>query len=286
MDSKGIEIIADSTCDIPEQLVEQYGISIIPHIIIWGDEQLRDRVDITPVEFYNRLTVDARRPTTSQAGVIDFQQAYEAAEKRGAKEIIMLTVSSAMSGAYQMALNAAKMVSIPVSVVDSKGPTMTLGWQALAAARARDAGVTTAGILAYLDDLRKKLVQFVAMDTLEYLQRGGRIGNAVKWVGTLLQVRPLVSINHHSGLVEPVGLARTHRSLVEMLYEKFFDKLAGGRNLHLAVLHGNVPDEAEALARRIRAEFNPIELLVNITGPVLGTNTGPGALALCGYAEN
>lgn len=285
MEANRIAILTDSTCDLPDALIEQYGISVVPHLVIWGNDQFRDRVDIQPLDFYNRLVSDPQRPTSSQASVAEFAQAYEQAAGRGAKEIVILTVSSAMSGAYQAALNAARLVKLPVAVVDSKGPTMTLGWQVLAAARAVTAGLDLQGVLAAVETVRKKLVQFVAMDTLEYLQKGGRIGNAVKWVGGLLQVKPLVSINHQSGLVEPEGLARTHKNLVEMLYSKFFAALKGSRGLHVAVLHGNAAQEAQALAGRIRREFNPLELLINITGPVLGINTGPGALALCGYAE-
>jgi DegV family protein with EDD domain len=124
------------------------------------------------------------------------------------------------------------------------------------------------------------------MESLEYLQRGGRLGGAVKWVGTQLRIKPLVAINHETGVVEPVSMTRTHKALLELLYTKFFEKLKGGKNLHIAVLHGNAPTEAEVLAQRIRQEYQPVELLVNITGPVLGINTGPGALALCGYAED
>lgn len=280
-----IGIITDSTCDIPDALIEQYGITIIPHYIIWGDEQFRDRVDMTPLEFYKRLEVDPVYPSSSQAGIPDFQKTYEEVAAKGATEIITLTVSSAMSGAYHMACEAARLVKIPVSVVDGKGPTMSLGWQVLAAARARDAGMEVKKILTMLEDLKKKLVQYVAMDSLEYLQKSGRIGNAVKWVGSLLKIQPLVSINHHSGLVEPAAMARTHKQLVEMLYQKFFAQLRSHNRLHIAVLHGNSLAEAEALAERIRAEFNPVELILNITGPVLGISTGPGALALCGYSE-
>jgi DegV family protein with EDD domain len=280
-----IEIITDSTCDIPESLITQYGIKIVSHLIIWNDEQFRDRVDITPVQFYQRLVSDPQRPTTSNAGIPDFQKAYEAAEARGADEVIALTVSSAMSGAYQNALNAAKAVKIPVTVIDSKGPTMTLGWQVLAAARARDAGANVEEIVNIVARIRERMVQFVCMDTIEYLRYGGRIGNAIKWVGGLLQVKPLVSINHQSGLVEPVLLAHAHRAVVETMIVRFFSQLKTGKGLHVALLHGNIQDEAEALAERIRTEFNPLELLVNITGPVLGINTGPRALALCGYAE-
>jgi DegV family protein with EDD domain len=191
-----------------------------------------------------------------------------------------------MSGAYQMAQAAAKLVRIPVTVIDSKGPTMSLGWQVLAAARAVAGGMDLNNILECVDQVRRNLVQLVAMDTLEYLQKGGRLGGAVKWVGGMLKVKPLVSINHQTGLVEPVSLARTHKALVEMMYSKFFERLKGGKNLRVAVLHGYVEEEARALAERIQQEFQPIELLMNITGPVLGINTGPGALALCGYCEN
>jgi len=133
--------------------------------------------------------------------------------------------------------------------------------------------------------VRENLVQFVAMETLEYLQYGGRIGDAVKWVGNILKVKPLVSINHNSGRVEPAGLARTHSSLIKMLYKQFFGAIKKEKLVRIAVLHGNVLEEAQKLAERIREEINPKELLINITGPVLGINTGPGALALCGYAE-
>ncbi len=281
-----IKIITDSTCDIPDALIDQYGITIIPHYIIWGEDQFRDRVDMTALDFYTRLATDPVYPSSSQAGIPDFKRTYEEVAANGATEIITLTVSSAMSGAYHMACEAAKLVKIPVSVVDGKGPTMSLGWQVLAAARARDAGMDVKNILVMLENLKQKLVQYVAMESLEYLQKSGRIGNAVKWVGSMLKIRPLVSINHKTGLVEPAALARTHKSLVDAMYHKFFDHLKSRSNLHVAVLHGNALAEAEVLAERIRVEYDPIELIINMTGPVLGISTGPGALALCGYTED
>lgn len=281
-----LAIITDSTCDIPDGLIDDYGIIVVPHIIIWGDEQYRDRMDITSEEFYQRLEKGDEKPTTSQAGVGDFLSAVRHAKEIGATEALILTVSSAMSGAYQMAVRAAEKADIPVSVIDSKGPTMTLGWQVLAAARAREDGRDMEEIIERVSEVRRNLVQMVAMETLEYLQYGGRIGDAVKWVGNILRVKPLVSINHETGRVEPSGLARTHSSLVNMLYHRFFSEIQQEKPLRIAVLHGNVPEEAQKLADRIREEFNPVELIINITGPVLGINTGPGALALCGYSEN
>lgn len=280
-----IAIIADSTCDIPDALIERYGIIVIPHYIVWGEEQFLDRVNLQPEVFYQRLVVDELRPTTAQASAADFLEGIHKAVEQGASEALILTVSSAMSGAYEMAKIAASKAEIPVNVIDSKGPTMTLGWQTLAAARARDEGATMDEIIERVARVRESLVQIVAMETLEYLHTGGRIGDAAKWVGALMKVKPVVSINHVTGRVEPMGLTRTHSAMVRMLYRKFFDALQMGKKLRIAVLHGNVLDEAQLLAERIRDEFNPLELIINITGPVLGINTGPGALALCGYAE-
>jgi DegV family protein with EDD domain len=280
-----IGIITDSTCDIPGALLDQYGIIVVPLTVVWGDQQYRDRVELTPLQFYQRLAHDPQRPTTSVPSVQEFEKAYDQATRRGVDELVILTISSAMSGVYQLAVNFASELKIPTEVIDAKGPTMSLGWQVLAAARARDAGASLPQIVETVGNVRKRLVQFVAMDTLEYLQQGGRIGDAMKWMGVRLHVRPVVSINHETGRVQPVGLARTHRSGVDSLFDRFADSLKGSRDLHVAVLHGNVQAEAEALAERVRSALNPSELLLNMTGPVLGGHTGPGALALCGYGE-
>ncbi|MCB2180246.1 DegV family protein [bacterium] len=281
-----ISIITDSTCDIPEDLLEAYGIIVIPQTIIWGDEQFHDRVDLQPTEFYRRVVQDDVYPQSSLPTMREILDAFDKAIIQGAKHIIMLTVSSAMSGTYGLAKNAAQQAKVPVTVIDSKGPSMTLGWQVLAAVRARNEGFGLEEILARIEQARQKMAQFVAMESIEYLRKGGRIGRATSWAGIILKVKPLISINHETGLVEPVSLYRTRKSLVNALYKKFFEQFKGKKKLHIAVLHGDVLDQAEALAKRVRDEFNPMELLVNITGPVLGINTGPEALALCGYSED
>lgn len=280
-----IGVVTDSTCDIPQEFIDQYGIKVVSHYVLWGEQQFIDRVTLQPIEFYQKLETESVKPTTSQATVQDFVKKYEEAILEGAKELIVLTVSSAMSGAYQMALNAAKLVDIPVHVVDSKGPTMTLGWQVLETVRKRSLGQDVKAILESVAAVRRKLVQIVGMESMEFLQHGGRIGDAAKWIGTKLQIKPVVSINHETGRVEPAGLARTHNGMVDMLYKKFLDGLRGEGSLHVAVLHGNTPAEAEKLAEKVQAELKPAEIVINITGPVLGINTGPRALALCGYRE-
>jgi DegV family protein with EDD domain len=190
-----------------------------------------------------------------------------------------------MSGTFEMAAAAAEGLPVKAVVIDSKGPTMSLGWQVLAAARARDAGADVEEILRQVERVRQRLVLLVGMTSLKYLRQGGRIGEAAKWAGSLLKVMPLIAVNHQKGVVEPVSLTRTRHALVDLLFDSFRQRLAGMRDVHVAVLHGDAPAEAEALAARIRAECSPVELLINLTGPVLGINTGPGALALCGYGE-
>ena len=278
-------LITDSTCDIPQAMIDQYGITVIPLGVVWGNELFHDRVDLTPEEFYQRLETDQVWPTSTLPSPVDLEKIYRDAISDGAKEIVVMTVSGAMSGTFQLADQVGKQMDVPVHVIDSKGPTMSLGWQVLAAARIRELGGSAAKMIAAAAEVREKLVQIVCLDTLEYLHRGGRIGNATRFIGGLLDIKPLVEINHKTGLVEFCGQARTRKKSIESLMGLFFEKFAREKPIRVAVLHGNALPEAQVLAERIKKEYNPLELLINITGPVLGIHTGPRALALCGYTE-
>jgi DegV family protein with EDD domain len=279
-------LITDSTCDLPQAMIDQYGITVIPQVVVWGDKLYRDRVDLTPEDFYQRLEKDPIWPTTTLPSPADFEKVYRDAIADGAREIVVITVSSAMSGTFQLAEQVGHKMDIPVHVVDSKGPTMSLGWQVLAAARIRELGGTATKMIDAAAKVRDRLVQIVCLDTLEYLHRGGRIGSATRFIGSLLDIKPLVQINHKSGLVESCGQARTRKKSIDTLVSRFFEQLTPGSLKRIAVLHGNALTEAQALADRIKKYFHPVELLVNITGPVLGIHTGPRALALCGYSED
>ena len=138
--NKNIALITDSTCDLPQNYLNQYNIEVVPLTIIWGEEQFRDGVDLKAEDFYQRLASDPVIPTTSQPTPAEMVQVYEKAKENGAKEIIILTISSAMSGTHESAKKAAELVDIPIHVQDSKSNTMSLGWQVLAAARAREDG--------------------------------------------------------------------------------------------------------------------------------------------------
>jgi DegV family protein with EDD domain len=280
-----IAIITDSTCDIPKDLIDQYKICVLPHTLIWGNEQLRDRVDIAPEDFYNRLQSDTIRPTTSQVSSKQFADAYQDAQKQGAAEILVMTVANTFSGAFQSARQAVEAVNIPVHVIDSCSVTMGMGWQLLAAARVREAEGSIQAMLETINDVRKKLALTVGMDSVMYLAKTGRFGNAAKMIASLLNIKPMVWVNPENGVVEPGGISRTYKNLVDMMYQKFFELIGTGKKLHIAVCHGNVYDEAKKVIDRIVEEHKPVEILTNITSPVLGLNTGPRALAISGYWE-
>ncbi|MEA3377325.1 MAG: DegV family protein, partial [Chloroflexota bacterium] len=123
------------------------------------------------------------------------------------------------------------------------------------------------------------------LDTMEYLHKGGRIGGATRLIGSLLDIKPLVYVDRETGRVEAAGRVRSRRRGLEALYKRFLDQLDAQKRMHIAVMHGDAPEDAQDIANRIEEEYSPEELLVGITGPVLGVHTGPGAIALCGYTD-
>lgn len=280
-----IALVTDSTCDIPAELLEQYQIIVQPHVIIWGQEQFRDRVDLSPEDFYRRLESSSIHPTTSQATIHDFAGTFRAACEQGAREIVAVIVSGALSGAMQSVMNAAKETPVPVHIHDSRQASMGLGWQVLAAARARAAGGGADEMLAAAEQARQKMRLLICLDTLEYLYRGGRIGNARRLIGAMLNIKPLITIDHDSGVVEPVGAAVTRKRGIDQVLNQFFSKIDPDRPLRVAVLHGDAAADAKRLIDHIRDTYHPVELLTNITTPTLGIHTGPRAVALAGYSE-
>jgi DegV family protein with EDD domain len=250
-----------------------------------------------PRAFYRRLTEDPHIPTTSHPTPEGFLATYEAAVQQGATEIVVVTLSSELSGAFGAASQAGTMFDSPVHVFDSKGTTMSLGWQVLAAARAREARgdcSTSSGqaraMIHAAEKVRERVALFVSLDTLEYLHKGGRIGGAATFIGSLLNVKPLVYVDHEKGRVEAAGRVRTRRRGLDTLCQRFFEELGAQEaslagDMHIAVMHGDAPRDAERIIQRIEREYSPAELLTDITGPVLGVHTGPRAIALCGYIE-
>ena len=278
-----IAIITDSTCDIPEETLNRYQIEVVPLTIIWGEEQFRDGVDLEAEAFYQRLEADPVLPSTSQPTPEDFLQVCQRVREQGAQEIVIMTISRAMSGTYQSARKAAERMEIPVRVYDSRANSMSLGWQVLAAARVREQGGGAEEMLAAADRARKNMVYLVSLDTLKFLHKGGRIGGASSFIGTLLNLKPQISVNHETGEVEAERQSRTRKKALSDLYQDFLSHFPAPEGLRVAVLHNAALEAAEELVEKLKEEVQPEEIILSIVSPILGVHTGPGAVALCGY---
>lgn len=280
-----IALVTDSTCDIPAEWVRQYQITVVPMTIIFGNQQYLDGVEMTAEEFYNRLPRESHHPTTSQVTPHQFAQAFRKAAESGAQEVLAITISSAMSGAMASAQEAAKSSPIPVHILDSKSNSMGLGWMLIAAARAREAGGGLDEMISAAKKAQQGMVYYISLDTIEFLSKGGRIAGAVKFLGSLIQIKPLIYVNRETGTVGASIPARSRKGALEGLYKEFFKHFTRGQALHITVLHNNALPEAQALAEKVQQEYAPVEMFITIVSPALGVHTGPGAVALCGYAE-
>ena len=280
-----IALITDSTCDIPPLLMEQYNIIRAPQYLIWGTEQLRDQIDISTEAFYERLLNDPIHPKTAKPSAADFAAHIEEAKANGAEEAVIITLSSQMAGVIDSARQAQDMVDIPIHAVDSLSVSMGLGWQVLAAARAREAGGDAEAMVAAANKVRETLAVIFSVDTLEYLHKGGRIGGAAKLVGTALDLKPQLYVDHTTGRIEPGERTRTRKKALERVYHAFFEQMDTSKPMHVTVLHIAAEEEAKTFSERIKGEYNPGELLFSLTSPIVGTHGGPGTLGIAGYYE-
>jgi DegV family protein with EDD domain len=280
-----IALITDSTCDIPPELLDKHDIQVVPLTIIWEKDQYLDGVDLSAADFYRRLDEDPAMPTTSQPTPQQMVRVFQEAQNSGASEILMITISNAMSGTHESAIKAAEMVEIPVRVLDSKSNSMSLGWQVLAAARAREMGGNLEEMVQAADQARSTMVYIISLDTLEYLHKGGRIGGASHFIGNLLNLKPQISVDHKSGTVVAGRRSRTRKRALQDLYDDFFSAVDSSKDLHVAVLHNAALEEAQELVGKIEESHKPQELILSIVSPVLGVHTGPRAVAICGYTS-
>jgi DegV family protein with EDD domain len=280
-----IALVTDSTCDIPPEWLKKYLITVIPMTLIFGEEQLLDGIQITPKEFYERILHDPIHPSTSQPTPEVFLAAYKKMASSGADEIIAMVISSAMSGTYSSALQASQQMDIPVHVYDSLNNSMGLGWQVIAAARTREQGGDADAMLAAAQKIRGRMVYYITLDTIEYLSRGGRIGGAVKFLDSVLKIKPLVYVRPDTGTVAAGIPARTRASALQGMYREFFSHMDTKGKMHITVLHNNAENEACEVEEKVKREYAPEELFISIVNPTLGAHTGPRAVALCGYSE-
>jgi DegV family protein with EDD domain len=277
-----IAIVTDSTCDIPPELVEEYEITIVPLYLLWGEEQLVDGRDIDNATFYARLPHDPHHPSTSQPTPTDFVSAFEGIE---AQDVVVITLSQALSGTHASACQAENQVRQRCHVVDSRSLSMGLGWQVLAAARAREQGADVEGMIAAAEQVRERSSLILTVDTLEYLHRGGRIGAAAKLLGSAIQLKPLLTVNHTSGELEPVGSVRTRKRAVRKLVEETFARVDREKPMRVAIVHGGAENDARALRQEVESMCEPLEVILSAITPILGVHGGPGVVGIAAYND-
>lgn len=275
-----VAVVTDSTAYLPRELVERYNITVIPLAVVWGEEILRDGVDITPQEFYDRLAGAKNLPTTSQLTVMQVKEVFEALLERG-HDILVMFLSSKFSGSYQSALQARQEIpgaAEKIAVIDSLFTTMAMGWPVLTAARAAEAGESLASVRKTAEHARDNSGVLFVVETLEFLRRGGRIGGAQALLGTALNIKPLLEMR--DGRIESVEKVRTKGKAIERMIALLTERVGERRPLRLAASHAAAESEAQAMLESACQRLNPIERLCVPLSPVIGTHAGPGTVAL------
>ncbi|HHX76986.1 MAG TPA: DegV family protein [Firmicutes bacterium] len=273
-----VRIVTDSTSDLPREFVEELDIKIVPLNVHFGEETFLDWVELKPEDFFAKLRQSDIMPRTSQPSPGDFVTAYKEVAGTG-DSIISIHISDKLSGTCQSAYMARDMLKdYDIEVINSKITAMALGYVVIEAARAAKAGKSKEEILEIINKNLEVMHIFFLVDTLEYLQKNGRIGKASAFLGGMLNVKPILSLN--DGVVVPVekvrGKTRARKRLVELLKER----IPAGKAIKGTIVHGDALEEAEELAEALKEEFEIKELIITMIGSIIGSHTGPGLLGL------
>ncbi len=275
-----IRIVTDSTADLPPETAAQLGITVVPLNVHFGEETYLDGVDILHDEFFQRLAAARQLPTTSQPSPGKFMEVYGPMAEAG-DQVVSIHISDKLSGTLNSARQAKEqMEGASIQIIDSKQATLGNGLVVMAAAKAAQQG---ASLEAVLDETNRAIEQvqlFGLLDTLEYLRRGGRIGKVRGFIGTLLKVRPIITVR--DGVVQSTTSVRSRshgiQYMVTLAEERAPLKQA-------AVMHSSTDEEAEELAERIRPLVADGQVLQGRLGPVVGTHAGPGVIGIVVQSE-
>jgi DegV family protein with EDD domain len=279
---KKVVVVTDSTATVPEHLVQELDIRVVPLLLHVDGHSFRDGVDLKPAEFYELLRNSKHIPTTAAPSVGDFVRVYAAAS-REASGIVAIHIPSELSAVYSTSVLASQLVDgVPIRVVDSRLATMAQGFVVLEAARAAAAGADLDAVVARAKQMSTRVQFFAVLDTLEYLYRGGRIGGAAALAGAALQIKPILSMV--DGQVLPYAKPRTRRKAIRCMLQAV-EESVGDRPVHAAVLQAAAEDEAEELRQQMAEAFDCVELYVTEFTPVMGAHTGPGVLGIAFFVE-
>ena len=282
-----VAIVTDSIACLTRELVEQYGIRIAPLNFYFRDKLYRDWVDITPSEAYELFLKDPESFKSSAALPQGFLEAFRELSNQ-TKDIFCVTLSAKISATYDVACAAKEQIKtefpqISIEVLDSETVAVAEGFVALAAARVAEEGKSLAEVVKAAEEMKNKVGFVALLDTIRHVYRTGRIPKIAAQAGSLLNIKPLLTIS--SGVLRFMGAVRSREHGIERMLKIMRDKV--GQNLvHVALMHAYAPDEAQRLKQRVESEFNCPELWVTELSPLMGYATGTGTLGLAFYKED
>jgi DegV family protein with EDD domain len=271
-------IITDSTAYIPAPLVQQHGIHVVPLTLVWGNETFHDGTEITPPEFYKRLKTAKVMPSTSQTTPEEFKKEFAPIIAAG-DSILAILISSQLSGTVDSAVQAkAEFPNAHIEIIDTLTTAMALGYCTLAAARAVKDGAGLADAAAVARRAVDSSGVIFVVDTLEFLRRGGRIGGAAAFVGTALNMKPLLTVK--DGKVDALEKVRTKGKATARMLDIVEERIGSRRPLRIASLQAAAEEEAKTLLETAGKRFSPDESVFSEVSPVIGTHVGPGTIGL------
>jgi DegV family protein with EDD domain len=283
-----VAVVTDSTSYLPEGVAEQNGVTVVPLYVVFGGDRTVPEIEITDYDaFFDELRTAESLPTTSQPSVGDFRAAYEPLLAEG-REIVSVHISGGLSGTPEAARQAKEALEREgigagrIEVIDSTTAAGGLGFMVLTAVKAAGEGLDAAQVAARVAEARSQLKMWFAVDTLEFLRRGGRIGAASAWIGSTLKVKPILTVENE---MTPIERVRTSGRAFERMVDYSRQRRDSGAGAW-CVQHINAPDQAAALVERCRELFGHEPTIVSEIGPVLAAHTGPGLLGVGGLPQH
>lgn len=275
-----IRLVTDSTADIPKEVCLTLGIEVVPLKVHFGSDTYRDGVSLQAEQFYALLAQSSTLPTTSQPSPIDFLETYKRINEEPDVQIISIHISAELSGTFQSAVLAKSLLNekMDITTIDSRTASYALGGIVVAAAEAAKQGSSKEKILELIQKLIEQSQLYFLVDTLEYMQKGGRIGKAAALLGSLLKIKPILSVE--DGIAVSVDKVRGKKAAVNRIIELFKLKEMAGFEVKIMIAHANSLEDAENLGALMKSNFQITSLSYTTLGPVIGTHVGPGTIAV------
>lgn len=278
-----MKIVTDSTADLPKELVEEYDIEIVPLMVHLGDKTFRDYFDLSPVEFYQMLGETEDFPTTSQPSVEEFLRTYR---KLGNEEkIISIHISTELSATCQSASVALQQLSDwDITIIDSRSASVGLGLIVLEAAKAAKAGADAEEVIKLVERLKSEIKVYFSVDSLDHLQKGGRIGRAQAFAGTMLKIKPLLALE--DGVIAPVEKIRGSRKLIRRMTELVKDDARENKIVKASFVWGESEEQTRELSRQLNDSVQLEELYRNNVGTVITSHAGPTVFGVAYFCND